>query len=102
MMVCRASAVASVVTAGDWSSVARSETLFNTEGCRSKPRVGTSRFNWASRLSKSRVDVVMGVSASIMVSKPLYEVSTMKQFNKLIEFRQAIYDHGLTPAKDAQ
>ena len=31
-----------------------------------------------------------------MVSKPLYEVSTMKQFNKLIEFRQAIYDHGLT------
>jgi hypothetical protein len=46
--------------------------------------------------------VVMGVSASIMVSKPLYEVSTMKQFNKLIEFRQAIYDHGLTPAKDAQ
>jgi len=26
----------------------------------------------------------------------------MKQFNKLIEFRQAIYDHGLTLAKDAQ
>jgi hypothetical protein len=31
-----------------------------------------------------------------------YEVSTMKQFNKLIEFRQAVYDHGLTLAKDAQ
>jgi hypothetical protein len=26
----------------------------------------------------------------------------MKQFNKLFEFRQAIYDHGLTLAKDAQ
>ena len=26
----------------------------------------------------------------------------MEQFNKLIEFRQAIYDHGLTGAKDAQ
>jgi hypothetical protein len=26
----------------------------------------------------------------------------MEQFNKLIEFRQAIYDHGLTLAKDAQ
>jgi len=26
----------------------------------------------------------------------------MGQFNKLIEFRQAIYDHGLTRARDAQ
>ena len=26
----------------------------------------------------------------------------MEQFNKLIEFRQAVYDHGLTRAKDAQ
>jgi len=26
----------------------------------------------------------------------------MEQFNKLIEFRQAIYDHGLTRAKNAQ
>jgi hypothetical protein len=30
------------------------------------------------------------------------EVSTMGQFSKLIEFRQAVYDHGLTRAKDAQ
>ena len=26
----------------------------------------------------------------------------MQQFNKLIEFRQAIYDHALTQARDAQ
>ena len=26
----------------------------------------------------------------------------MKQFNKIIEFRQAVYDHGLTLTKDAQ
>jgi hypothetical protein len=38
----------------------------------------------------------------LVVSKPLYEVSTMKQFDKLIEFRQAVYDHGLTLAKDVQ
>jgi hypothetical protein len=29
-------------------------------------------------------------------------VSTMKQFNKLTEFRQAVYDHGLTRFADAQ
>lgn len=29
-------------------------------------------------------------------------VSTMEQFNNLIEFRQAIYDQGLTKARDAQ
>lgn len=26
----------------------------------------------------------------------------MKQFNKLIEFRQAVYEHGFTKAQDAQ
>jgi hypothetical protein len=26
----------------------------------------------------------------------------MEQFNKIIEFRQAIYDHGLTLTRDAQ
>jgi hypothetical protein len=26
----------------------------------------------------------------------------MEQFNKIIEFRQAVYDHGLTSTKDAQ
>jgi len=26
----------------------------------------------------------------------------MEQFNKIIEFRQAVYDHGLTLTKDAQ
>jgi hypothetical protein len=30
------------------------------------------------------------------------EVSTMEQFNDLIEFRQATYEHGLTKAQDAQ
>jgi hypothetical protein len=30
------------------------------------------------------------------------EVSTMEQFSSLIEFRQAVYDNGLTLAKDAQ
>jgi hypothetical protein len=35
-------------------------------------------------------------------SRPIPEASTMEQFNKLIEFRQAIYDHGLIRAKDAQ
>ena len=30
------------------------------------------------------------------------EVSTMAQFSSLIEFRQAVYDNGLTLAKDAQ
>ena len=31
-----------------------------------------------------------------------YENSTMKQFSKITEFRQAVYDHGLTSTKDAQ
>jgi hypothetical protein len=35
-------------------------------------------------------------------SRPIPETSTIGQFNKLIEFRQAIYDHGLTRARDAQ
>jgi hypothetical protein len=30
------------------------------------------------------------------------EVSTMEQFNNLIEFRQATYEHGFTKAGDAQ
>ena len=33
---------------------------------------------------------------------PIPEVSTMEQFNKLIEFRQAVYENGLIRARDAQ
>jgi len=33
---------------------------------------------------------------------PIPEVSTMEQFSTLTEFRQAVYDQGLTLAKDAQ
>lgn len=33
---------------------------------------------------------------------PIPEVPTMEQFNNLIEFRQAIYENGLTKARDAQ
>jgi hypothetical protein len=37
-----------------------------------------------------------------VVSKPGYEVSTIEQFTKIVAFRQAFYNHGLTLTKDVQ